>query len=110
MEFFGISGPEFIVLVIIALLVVGPETVVQALQGLKKLIASVRSFSERLREETAGSGINMPGLDLSDIDLNGLDPRQMIREAVQEEMQEWMKQANSLNPEQMLKNPPKKTN
>lgn len=91
---FGISGGEFFVLVIVAALVLGPKNVAQALHALQKGIASVRAWSARLRAETSINPADF-GLDpqqiaaMRDFNLRSYDPRQMVREAVQEEMAAW---------------------
>lgn len=98
MEFFGISGGELMIILVVALLVIGPESLAQALRWFKSGVGKLKEFSARLREEAklAERGIGIDEIDLSGIDLNtfaelkGLDPRQIIREAVQEEMQAWM--------------------
>lgn len=100
MEIFGLSGSELIIILVVAVLVVGPKGVAQAMSAFRKTVAKAKEFSARLREETAVdlSGTAIPKMDLSGFDLRGLDPRVMIREAVAEEMDAWMKQAQALNP------------
>ncbi|MCI1964055.1 MAG: hypothetical protein LKJ57_05565 [Ancrocorticia sp.] len=90
-----ISGGEFLVLVVVAALVLGPKNVAQALHGFKKLVASARSWSAKLRAETAvdlgGLGISPHDAEaLKNFDLSQYDPRQIVRQAVQEEMAAWM--------------------
>ncbi|MDN5963855.1 MAG: hypothetical protein L0H81_04860 [Actinomyces sp.] len=90
---FGINGAEFLVILLVAALVVGPEGVVQALRTFKSVIATLKGWSARLREETRHdmSDVTLPGIDWSNIDLREYDPREMVRQAVREEMEEWMK-------------------
>lgn len=99
MEFFGISGGEFFIILIVAVIVLGPEAIVSALRGLRKAIDAAKNFSAKVREETAADlqGAGLGDIDLSAFDMRDLDPRQMIREAVHEEMEAWMKQTNALN-------------
>ena len=89
----GINGAEFLVILLVAALVVGPEGVVQALKTFKSVIATLKGWSARLREETRHdmSDVTLPGIDWSNIDLREYDPREMVRQAVREEMEEWMK-------------------
>lgn len=92
---FGISGGEFLVLLVIAALVMGPKNVAQILHGLRKLLDTLRSWSAQLRNE-AGMDLSSFGIDpaeaqkLKNFDLRQYDPRQMVREAVQEEMNAWL--------------------
>ncbi|WP_300047403.1 MULTISPECIES: hypothetical protein [Trueperella] len=99
MEFFGISGGEFFIILIVAVIVLGPEAIISALRGLRKAVDAAKGFSARVREETTADlqGAGLADLDLSALDMRDLDPRQMIREAVHEEMEAWMKQTNALN-------------
>lgn len=92
---FGISGGELFVLLIIAALVMGPKNVAQALHGLRYLLEMVRGWSAKLRTETSVD-LSILGIDASDVEkiknfnLSQYDPRQMVREAVQEEMNAWI--------------------
>lgn len=90
---FGINGAEFLVILVVAALVVGPDGVIQALKTFKSLITTVRGWSARLREETRRdmTDVSLPGIDWSSFDLREYDPREMVRQAVREEMEEWMK-------------------
>lgn len=93
MEFFGISGGEFFIILVVAVLVLGPEAITGALRGFRKAVDVARGFSARLREETTRDmeKAGLEGIDLSAFDMRGLDPRQIIREAVHEEMEAWAK-------------------
>lgn len=99
MELFGISGSEFLVLVILAVLVAGPKGAVQALALLKKGLASFREWNARLRRETSlgdlAADLNLgPG----GLDLSQYDPRALVRQTVKEEMEAWARQADSSPP------------
>ncbi|MFC5369950.1 twin-arginine translocase TatA/TatE family subunit [Arcanobacterium bovis] len=96
MEFFGISGTEFVVILLVALLVLGPKSIAQFLHVFKNGVTKAKQFSARLREESRAENY-VPSIDLSEFDMRGLDPRQIIRDAVQEEMRAWMKQSNTMN-------------
>lgn len=108
MEFFGISGGELMIILVVALLVIGPESVAQGLRWFKSMVAKAKNFSARLREETKATeaSIGVDQIDFSGLDLNnlseikGLDPRQIIREAVREEMEAWMEQTGGKTPTQ----------
>ncbi|MFT0848315.1 hypothetical protein VR010_11245 [Actinomycetaceae bacterium L2_0104] len=92
---FGISGGELIVLLVIAALILGPKNVAQALHGLRKLLEWAREWSARLRTDTS-MDLSVLGIDPGDVEkiknfnLSQYDPRQMVREAVQEEMNAWI--------------------
>lgn len=105
MEFFGISGAEFLVILIVATIVLGPEAITGALRGFRKVVDAAKGFSARVREETSEDlkATGFQDMDLSAFDMSGLDPRQMIREAVQEEMQAWARETGAAPPK---KKPP----
>lgn len=92
---FGFSGGELLVLLVVAAFIMGPKNVAQALQGLKDLLRWIREWSAKLRSETAVD-LSALGLDADDVEkiknlnLSQYDPRQMVREAVQEEMNAWI--------------------
>ncbi len=92
---FGIDGPEFVVILIVALVIMGPEHVAGALKAFRKLVEAARRWSARLRAESSNdlSGVLPQGLDLPTFDLSQYDPRAMVRQAVQQEMHAWMEQA-----------------
>lgn len=100
MEVFGISGSEFIVILIVAVIVLGPEAITGALRGFRKLVDAAKGFSARVREETSADlrASGLQNVDLSAFDMRGLDPRQMIREAVQEEMEAWARETGARPP------------
>lgn len=96
---FWFSGGELLVILVVAALVMGPKNVAQALHGLRKLLDMVRAWSAKLRQETAfdlsSLGINPADVEkLKNLDLSQYDPRQMVREAVQEEMNAWIAATN----------------
>ena len=95
MEFFGISGSELLLILVVGVIVIGPKHAAQALLWLKKTIEWLRAWSARLREEAnfTKSGLNV---DLSNFDPREYDPRKMIKDAVAEEMQLWMEQAANI--------------
>ena len=92
---FGISGGELFVLLIVAALIMGPKNVAQVLHGLRKLLETLRKWSAQLRNE-ASMDLSAFGLGpdeaarFKDFDLRQYDPRQMVKEAVQEEMNAWL--------------------
>lgn len=93
MNLFGISSVELLIIVVVVVLVLGPSGFAQALRGFRRLVDTARTWSSRLREE-AGSqplGDLDLDLDLSSLDLRQYDPREIVRQAVREEMDAWAK-------------------
>jgi len=80
---FGINTPELVLIVIVALLVIGPKRLPGYVEQLKNLIREVRRMASGARETIKDEA----GLDIDDIDWKKLDPRQydprrIIREAL----------------------------
>ncbi|MGP5217906.1 sec-independent translocase [Arthrobacter rhombi] len=69
---FGINGGEFLILVVLAVFVLGPDKLPVYAQQLARLVKEVRKMAtgakEQLREEV--------GDEIADIDWRKLDPRQ----------------------------------
>lgn len=96
MNLFGISSVEMLVLVVVIVLTMGPKGLAQAMRGLRKVTDFLKSWSRQLREEARRQELSMP--DLGDLDLRQYDPRQIVREAVQEEMAAWFDQGPPARP------------
>lgn len=91
---FGINGAEFVVILVVGALVVGPEGVVRALRTFRRAVDSLRSWSASLRESTRPGAASSPLTDLTEYDLTEYDPRKVVRRAVHEEMAAWMRAAS----------------
>ncbi|MCI1642789.1 MAG: hypothetical protein LKI27_10160 [Actinomyces sp.] len=91
---FGIDGPEFVIILIVALVIMGPEHIVGLLKAFRNLVDGAKRWSARLRAESTAdlSGALPANLDLPDLDLRQYDPRAIVRQAVHEEMHAWMEQ------------------
>jgi sec-independent protein translocase protein TatB len=83
----GINGSEFLVLLAVAAVVLGPERLPQYAQSLARMIRELRRMAqgaqEKVREEL--------GPDFDDVDWRKLDPRQydprrIVREALSDSM------------------------
>ena len=81
--FFGINGSEFLVLLVVAAVVLGPERLPKYAQQLTRLVRELRRMAqgaqEKVREEL--------GPEFDDVDWRALDPRQydprrIVREAL----------------------------
>ncbi|SPT75622.1 hypothetical protein [Arcanobacterium haemolyticum] len=102
---FGINGTEFIIVLIVGVIVLGPSRAAQAMVWLQQGIVKMRGWSAQMRKYTAElrtmdtSGVKDLNSTLGDLNPSQLDPRTMIREAVAEEMQLWLNEskANQLN-------------
>lgn len=105
---FGISGSEFLVLAVIAALVLGPKNVAQALTGLRHLLASIQAWSAKMRRESSGDFSALTPEDLENLKMlrnmnfSRYNPKQMIRQTIQEEIDAWAQAASDSG--QALKN------
>jgi len=86
---FGINGAEFIVLVVIAFFVIGPERMPEYARQLKDLIKTLRRTAMGAKDDLKDS----LGPELNDINWRAYDPRQydprrIVREALLEDDEE----------------------
>lgn len=97
MNLFGVSSVELVVILVVVVLTIGPKGLAQALRAFRRAVDFGRSWSARLREEAHRDvgldDVDLSGLDLSQLDLRQYDPREIVRQAVREEMEAWTKQA-----------------
>jgi sec-independent protein translocase protein TatB len=77
---FGVSGFEFVILAVLALLVFGPERLPSIAADAGRMIRQLRKMAQDAREEVSGA---FPELD--DLGLADLDPRQFVRRQLLEE-------------------------
>lgn len=89
MNIFGINGGELIVLIVLALMLLGPEKIPQYLRTLREWIHKARVFAEgakdQFREET---GTDFDDVDWQKYDPRQYDPRRVIREALSEPIED----------------------
>lgn len=89
MNIFGINGGELIVLIVLALMLLGPEKIPQYLRTLREWIHKARVFAEgakdQFKEET---GTDFDDVDWQKYDPRQYDPRRVIREALSEPIEE----------------------
>ena len=80
---FGINGSEFIVLLVVAAVVLGPERLPQYAAQLGRLVRELRRMaqgaSQQMREEL---GPEFDDLDWRKLDPRQYDPRRIVREAL----------------------------
>jgi len=80
---FGINGSEFIVLLVVAAVVLGPERLPQYAQQLARLVRELRRMAQgasaQMREEL---GPEFDDIDWRKLDPRQYDPRRIVREAL----------------------------
>lgn len=90
MNIFGINGGELIVIIVLALLLLGPEKIPQYLRTLREWIHKARVFAEgakdQFKEET---GTDFDEVDWQKYDPRQYDPRRVIREALSEPIEDF---------------------
>ena len=83
---FGINGPEFILLLVIGILVIGPQRLPEYTQKLTNIVKELRRMAsgarEQLKEET---GVDLNEVDWRKYDPRQYDPRKIIRDALLED-------------------------
>ncbi len=82
----GINGGEFIVLIILAMVILGPERLPEYASKLADLVRTVRGMATeaktKIQEET---GTDLDAVDWQKYDPRSYDPRRIIKEALSEE-------------------------
>ena len=96
-DMLGISGGEFLVLLVVGALVLGPKNIAEALRAMRKGIEALRQWSAGMRAGADGElGVAEKEVAaLANLDLRQLDPRRIVREAVRDEMEAWMARAGA---------------
>jgi len=83
---FDINGWEFIILLVAALLVIGPERMPEYAAKLARLVKQVRGLADaakvQLREQM---GPDFDDVDWKQYDLRQYDPRRIVREALMDD-------------------------
>jgi sec-independent protein translocase protein TatB len=79
----GINGPEFLLLLIIGLLVIGPRRLPEYTQKLANIVKEVRRMASGAREQIKEEvGIDIDDVDWRKYDPRQYDPRRIIKEAL----------------------------
>lgn len=79
----GINGPEFLLLLIIGLLVIGPSRLPEYTQKLANIVKEVRRMASGAREQIKEEvGIDIDEVDWRKYDPRQYDPRRIIKEAL----------------------------
>ena len=80
---FGINGPEFFLLLIIGIMVIGPKRLPEYTQKLANLVKEVRRMASGAREQIKEEvGIDIDEVDWKKYDPRQYDPRRIIKEAL----------------------------
>lgn len=83
----GISGNEFIVLILVAVIVVGPQRLPEYTRKLTQLIRQLRVFLDNAKTQIAEEvGPELGDLNLADLDPRNYDPRKIVRDALGEDL------------------------
>jgi sec-independent protein translocase protein TatB len=79
----GINGPEFLLLLIIGLLVIGPSRLPEYTQKLANIVKEVRRMASGARAQIKEEvGIDIDDVDWKKYDPRQYDPRRIIKEAL----------------------------
>jgi sec-independent protein translocase protein TatB len=83
---FGISASEFIVLVAVAAVVLGPERLPQYAQQLGRLVRELRRMAQGASQQVRSEmGPEFDDIDWQQFDPRQYDPRRIVREALLED-------------------------
>ncbi|MEZ2388931.1 twin-arginine translocase TatA/TatE family subunit [bacterium RCC_150] len=83
---FGINGPEFLILLIIGVIVIGPSRLPEYTRKLANIVKEVRRMASGAREQIKEEvGIDIDEVDWKKYDPRQYDPRRIIREALLED-------------------------
>ena len=89
---FGINGPEFFLLLIIGVLVIGPQRLPEYTQKLANLVKEVRRMASGAREQIKEEvGIDIDDVDWKKYDPRQYDPRRIIKEALLDDIEDAIK-------------------
>jgi sec-independent protein translocase protein TatB len=80
---FDINGGEFLILVVVALVVLGPERLPQYAAQLGRLVREAKGFAVRAREQVRNEmGEEFDDVDWTALDPRRYDPRRIVRDAL----------------------------
>lgn len=80
---FDINGGEFLIIVVLALLLVGPERLPQYAAQLARLVRRLKSFAADAKDRVADElGPEIADVDWSKLDPRQYDPRRIVRDAL----------------------------
>ena len=80
---FGINGAEFVVLLVVAVVVIGPERLPRYAEQLGSFVRSARGYLRDAKARVdAELGDEIADVDWSKLDPRQYDPRRIVREAL----------------------------
>ncbi len=81
----GINGPEFILLIVVAIVILGPERLPGYAAKLAQFVRQARQMAEGARSQLREQmGPDFDDIDWSQYDPRQYDPRRIVREALME--------------------------
>ena len=84
---FGISGSEFLVIILVAVVVVGPQRLPEYTRKLTQMVRQLRVFLDNARSQIAEEvGPELADLNLQDLNPRNYDPRKIVRDALGEDI------------------------
>lgn len=79
----GINTPELLIIIVVAVLVIGPQRLPDYVQKLKNLIRELRRMASGARETIKEeAGVDIDAIDWKKLDPRQYDPRRILREAL----------------------------
>ncbi|SMX80019.1 twin-arginine translocase TatA/TatE family subunit [Brevibacterium antiquum] len=82
----GINGTEMLILVVVALVVIGPKRLPEYAQKLRELVRQMRRMAEGAKDSVRRDfGDDFKDVDWQKLDPRQYDPRRIVREALVEE-------------------------
>jgi sec-independent protein translocase protein TatB len=90
----GIGFPELVVLVVVALVVLGPDKLPEFARQAGRLVRQLRRLSQQARDDIRSE----LGPDYADFELTDLDPRRAIRKHILEAWDDADQPADGIRP------------
>lgn len=86
---FGISGGEAIIILIVALVIIGPERLPEYAEKFKDMVKSIRRYATGATDDLKATlGPEFSDLDWRKLDPRQYDPRVIVRQALLEDDEE----------------------
>ena len=80
---FDINGPEFLILLVVSVFVIGPQRMPEYAAKLAKVVRQVRGMADTAKEQLREQmGSDFDDVDWSQYDPRQYDPRRIVREAL----------------------------
>ena len=83
---FDVNGSEFIILLLVAVFVIGPDRMPEYARQLAKLVRQVRAMADAAKDQLREQmGPQFDDVDWKQYDLRQYDPRRIVREALMDQ-------------------------